>query len=242
MKTVISIHNFTFRYVVKDILKDISLDIKEGEIIGLLGENGAGKTTLLNCIYGFLGTQQEIDVVSTTPCFDNEIIKTNVSFMEDTPILLDYLNADQYLKFICKIEQIDFDTIKQEVEKLIEKFNLEEEYQNKLLKDYSFGMKKKIQFIGSLIQNKKLVLIDEPTNGLDVGMIILIKELIKEKNKKEHTTILISSHNTTFLQDVCSRVLLFHDGKIIRDIDVADDTDLESEFLKVKREERSLNE
>lgn len=236
MGTIINVKDFTFCYDVKKVLNNINISIEEGEIIGLLGENGAGKTTLLNCIYGIFGKFKEINVLSTTPCIDNEIIKTNVSFIEDIPNLLDYLTADQYLHFICKIEEIDFNNIKNKINELILKFNLESDYSTKLLKDYSFGMKKKIHFIGNLIQNKKIILIDEPTNGLDVGMIILLKKLIKEKNEKEHTTMLISSHNTGFLKDVCDRVLLFNEGEIIKNFCIKESTDLELEFLKMKGE------
>lgn len=237
MEKVINVKDFSFCYGVKKVLNNINISIKEGEIIGLLGENGAGKTTLLNCIYGILGKFDEINVLSTTPCIDNEIIKTNISYIEDTPNLLDYLTADQYLHFICKIEDIDFNNIKNEINTLILKFNLEMDYSNKLLKDYSFGMKKKIHFIGNLIQKKKIILIDEPTNGLDIGMVILLKKLIKEKSVKEHTTMLISSHNTGFLKDICDRVLLFNKGEIIKDICIDEQTNLELEFLKMKGEE-----
>lgn len=240
MSTIITVEDFTFSYHVKNILRNVNISINEGDIVGLLGENGAGKTTLLNCLYGTLGKHEEIRILSTIPDLDNEMIKNNVAFIEDEPNLLGYLTAEQYLKFICRIEEIDHGAMEDSIRKLILKFALEDAYHSKLLKNYSFGMKKKIHFIGNLLQDKKLFLIDEPTNGLDVGMIISLKEMLIEKNKKANTTMLISSHNTAFLKDICHKVLLFEEGEIVKTIDIEENTDLEREFLNMKKERRGL--
>lgn len=234
MNEIININHFTFSYDTKIILNDINIQVFEGEIVGLLGENGAGKTTLLNCIYGFLGEQKEIKILSSTPCLDNEIIKNNVGFIEDTPVLLDYLTADQYLRFICKIENISIDKVQNKIDELILKFKLKEEYTNKLLKDYSFGMKKKIHFIGNLIKDNSILLIDEPTNGLDITAIIYLKQIIKNLSQKNKTTILISSHNLDFINAVCNRVLIFNNGRINKDLSLNENINLEQEFLDTK--------
>ena len=165
---------------------------------------------------------------------DNEIIKNNVGFIEDTPVLLDYLTADQYLRFICKIENISIDKVQNKIDELILKFKLKEEYTNKLLKDYSFGMKKKIHFIGNLIKDNSILLIDEPTNGLDITAIIYLKQIIKNLSQKNKTTILISSHNLDFINAVCNRVLIFNNGRINKDLSLNENINLEQEFLDTK--------
>lgn len=233
MENIIDIKNFDFYYGQRKILNNISFSIQKGEIVGLLGENGSGKTTLMDSLYGFHGRFENIQVCSTYPEIDNKTIKHLVSYIQDTPNLLDYLTAAQYLKFLSKIEQIDFNKKTNEIEQLIYAFDLKKEYQTKLLKNYSFGMKKKIQIIGEFLLNKDLILIDEPTNGLDIRMIIKIKNLIKTYSESYKTTFVISSHNINFLQTVCSRVLLFHNGQIMKDINTAQDIDLESQFVSI---------
>lgn len=231
-KTIIEIENFNFSYGDNLVLEDINFDVKKGEIIGLLGENGSGKTTLLNSIYGINGYTENIKVFSEYPELDNKVIKNKVSYIQDTPQLLDYLTAKQYLSFICNIENIAYEGLKDNIMNLINVFNLENDYTNKLIKDYSFGMKKKIQIIGDLILHRDIVIIDEPTNGLDIRMIILIKDLIHKENQLNKTTFIISSHNTKFLKDVCNKVLLFNNKKIERIIEIDLEMDLDFEFIK----------
>lgn len=234
MEAILEIKNFDFNYGNKKILDDISFSVSCGEIVGLLGENGAGKTTLIDSIYGFHGDMRSIKVFSNTSSINNPILKKKISYVQDTPNLLDYLTAKQYLNFICYIEQENKSKKSEEIDELISQFHLKDSYSSKLLKDYSFGMKKKIQLISEIILHKEFLMIDEPTNGLDISMIILLKELIRKENNINKTTILISSHNTKFLQDICHRVLIFDDKKIVKDMILSEGVDLETEFLKIK--------
>ena len=106
MENVIDVNDFSFFYGDKPVLEHVSFHIAKGEIIGLLGENGSGKTTFLDSLYGFHGKQEAILILSTNPVIDNQMIKENVSYIQDTPNLLDYLTAEQYIKFICHIETL----------------------------------------------------------------------------------------------------------------------------------------
>lgn len=239
MEYIIDVENFKFSYGDKVILENVNFHVKQGEIIGLLGENGAGKTTLIDCLYGFHGEIETIKILSHVPDLNDTLMKKNISYIQDTPNMLDYLTAKQYLNFICNIEKEDKKEKSEEIESFIKLFHLEESYSTKLMKDYSFGMKKKIQFISEIFLHKKLLMIDEPTNGLDISMIILLKETLRNENKKYHTTMLISSHNTQFLQDVCNRVLVFDDKQLVKDILISKQIDLESEFLRIKNHEET---
>lgn len=234
MENVIDVNDFSFFYGDKPVLEHVSFHIAKGEIIGLLGENGSGKTTFLDSLYGFHGKQEAILILSTNPVIDNQMIKENVSYIQDTPNLLDYLTAEQYIKFICHIEKLDYDNKKEEIMRYIDLFDLSGEYQSKLIKDYSFGMKKKIQIIGELFLHKNIILIDEPTNGLDIGMIISLKKILKQEHNTFSSTIIISSHNTQFLEDVCDRILLFNHHQIVKDIINDSSLNLETEFLNAK--------
>lgn len=233
MNDLINIEDFSFRYGKSQVLNHINFTIYEHEIIGLLGENGSGKTTFLDCLYGFHGAMQTIELFSTHPSLDNPSIKQNVSYIQDTPNLLDYVTAEQYIKFICQIEKIDYEVRLHEVQGMIDLFDLTNDYKRKLIKYYSFGMKKKIQLIGEFLLHRRLIMIDEPTNGLDVKMIIHLKELIKKEYEKRPTTFLISSHNINFLEDVCHRVCLFHHHEIVKTLVMSKDVDLETAFLDV---------
>lgn len=236
MENLVIVENLSFTYGSNIILDNLSFSIREGEIVGLLGENGVGKTTLLDCIYGMHGKMNGIRVLSNTPFLDSVNIKENVSYVQDSPNLLDYLTAKQYLSFMCNIEKVNFQEKKKEIFNLLDEYDLKNDYEIKLLKDYSFGMKKKIQLIGELIMHKKLLIIDEPTNGLDVKMVILLKRKIIQENKNRAITILVSSHNTSFLKDVCDRVLLLTVDKKVKNIIINDTMNLEDEFLKISED------
>ncbi|MGX8850432.1 ABC transporter ATP-binding protein [Amedibacillus sp. YH-ame10] len=235
MEKIINVTNLNFSYSSKEVLKQINFDIKKGEIIGLLGENGSGKTTLLDCLYGFLDSSGAISVMYKRPNVNDDDFKKRISYIQDFPNLLDYLTAEQYIAFICKLEDINYNLKKDEIYHLIELFDLCEDYKTKLIKDFSFGMKKKIQIIGEMILHKELIFIDEPTNGLDIKMIILLKKLIKAESKKYSSTMIISSHNTQFLEEVCDRVLVFDKHYIVKEIELSNEVNLESEFLNIKK-------
>lgn len=233
MEPLIDVNDFSFSYGLKTVLENVHFKVFVGEVIGLLGENGSGKTTFLDSLYGFHGKQESIKIFCTMPEIDNQLIKNKVSYVQDTPNLLDYLTAEQYIKFICFIEKISFNDYKKEIMRFINLFDLGEEFNMKILKNYSFGMKKKIQIIGELFLHKEVIIIDEPTNGLDIKMIILLKKLLQDQ-KSCHTTLIISSHNTRFLEEICTRVLLFNNKTIEKEIDINNGVDLEEEFLKIK--------
>ncbi len=230
MNEIINVMNFNFSYGSHQVLNGLNFTAQKGEVVGLLGENGSGKTTFLNSLCGFNGKQNSIEVLGTIPTLDNDSIKQNISYILDTPNLLDYLTAHQYLDFLLKVENIKYKSVEDDIIMLLKSFDIESEYDTKLLKNYSFGMKKKIQIIGELILRKPLLIIDEPTNGLDIKMIILLKNLLKKQNKDFNSTIIVSSHNASFLEDVCGRVVLFGEKKIVKNIVMEKDVDLEYEF------------
>ncbi len=231
MKNVLDLQHYSFSYGDKQVLKDVSLCLREGEILGLLGENGSGKTTLLNSIYGFIGKADLLLNGQEGP--NREQIQALVSYVEDSPNLLRHLSARQFLDFVIHSEKYPREEAWKEAEKLLALFKIEEADQNKLLKNYSFGMRKKIQLISELLLNKPLLMVDEPTNGLDIGMIIQLKRLFQKKRDKGGCALLISSHNTGFMEGLCDRVLLIYQGRIHQEIQMSAETRLEKIYSEV---------
>lgn len=225
------VDNLEFSYRDEKTLRDVIFKIKKGEVVGLLGVNGSGKTTLLNCIYGFLDARNTITLLDQTPALDNVTIKKDVSYIQDSPVLLEYLTGEQYMKFLFNTHSLNYDDHKKEVARLLEIFALRDGYRNKLIKEYSFGMKKKLHLISEIVLKKRFIIIDEPTNGLDIESIFHLKELVKEINLDQDTTMIVSSHNVNFLLETCDRALICSDNTISRNIAIDPLVDLEEEFM-----------
>jgi len=226
------VNNLDFSYRNELTLKNVSFMIKKGEVVGLLGVNGSGKTTLLNCIYGFLNPKNTITLLGQTPSLDSVTIKNNVAYIQDSPSLLEYLTAEQYIKFLFSINSLNYVENQNKILRLLEIFSLKKNYRNKLIKEYSFGMKKKLHLVSEILLCKEFIIIDEPTNGLDIESIFNLKKIIREINSEYDTTMLISSHNVNFLMETCNRALICSNNTITRDIQLDKSINLEEEFLK----------
>lgn len=231
MKYDIFIKNFNFKYTNKYVLNNINIQIKKGNCVGLLGSNGSGKTTLINCILGELKGEGNIEVLGKKPDIYSNKFKENIGVVLDNDILLDYLTLNEYLLYIGRIYNIKENDLKEKIDYWIKFFKMDDD-RNRVLKFFSHGMRKKTQIISSLINNPKLIIIDEPTNGLDVEMIYLLKNIIKDLKNKE-ITILISTHIISFLEDVCDEVLIIDRGILKRKVNLMDlNENLEEIFIK----------
>ena len=229
MKYDIFIKNFNFKYTNKYVLNNINIQIKKGNCVGLLGSNGSGKTTLINCILGELKGEGNIEVLGKKPDIYSNKFKENIGVVLDNDILLDYLTLNEL--YIGRIYNIKENDLKEKIDYWIKFFKMDDD-RNRVLKFFSHGMRKKTQIISSLINNPKLIIIDEPTNGLDVEMIYLLKNIIKDLKNKE-ITILISTHIISFLEDVCDEVLIIDRGILKRKVNLMDlNENLEEIFIK----------
>lgn len=231
MKKQIEVEHFNFSYGTRNVLSNINFSVNEGEIVGVLGINGSGKTTLLNSIYGLNNKTNSI-LVSNKPVDANT--RKNISFIEDNPILVDYLNGKEYLEFV---KQLNKDRIISDYQPFIDTFNLDNDLENKVIKEYSHGMRKKIQITSELILNKKIFLIDEPTNGLDIEAILDFRNIIKNLSLDDKVTFIIASHDISFLEKVCDRVLILGHTKILKVISNVQPNTLEDIFVStIERE------
>ncbi|WP_167957579.1 ABC transporter ATP-binding protein [Anaerosporobacter faecicola] len=231
----IKIEQFSFAYHKNNyILKDINLNILSGSCIGLVGSNGSGKTTLIKCILGELSGNGLISILGETPDITSIPFKKKLGIVMDDDLLLDYLTLNEYLHIIGKLYGILDENLNELITYWLNYFNLIE-FQYRIIKFFSHGMRKKVQIIGAIIHKPAVLIIDEPTNGLDIEMIYLLKKAILEL-KKNGTTIIVSTHILSFVEDVCDEVAILskHSIQLQKSIEyIKKNSSLEDTFLKL---------
>jgi ABC-2 type transport system ATP-binding protein len=205
---VLTISGITKHYGTITALRDVSFSVPEGAVYGILGPNGSGKTTLLGVITDVLrasaGSYMFFD--GSKPV--NEIRK-DMGVLLETPNFYPYLSAYHNLSIVAKIKGCDL----AEISEVLKKVNLLER-QHSSFKTYSLGMKQRLAIASSLLGNPKIVILDEPTNGLDPEGISEIRQLIKQL-AKEGKTIILASHLLDEVEKVCSHVAILKKGKLL---------------------------
>lgn len=214
----------------KTVLDNVSMCVREGEIYGLVGKNGAGKTTLIRALLGLaLPTSGEIKIngMSTEDalCYERKKIGSII----DSPSLLLHLSALDNMKAVAyNIGVFDENKLKG----LIRKVGLDPDNTLKV-KNYSLGMKQRLAIAIALIGEPNILVLDEPTNGLDPTGIFEIRELLHELNKEDNVTILISSHILSELQKIATSYGVLVDGKLVREMRQSDLNELCRPYIKV---------
>ena len=196
--------------------------IHSGDMLGLVGNNGAGKTTLFRLMLDLLQADHGSIYIGENKVSRNEDWKAHTGAFIDDGFLIDYLTPEEYFYFVGKM----YGMKKEEVDERVAKFNPfmngEVLGHKKLIRDYSAGNKQKIGIISALLHQPKVLILDEPFNFLDPRSQSIIKHLLKEYNQQTGATILVSSHNLNHTVDVCPRIALMENGRIIHDIDNRD--------------------
>lgn len=197
-------------------LNDLNLSIKKGEIIGLLGPNGAGKSTLMKSIVGALkidtGKIKVADIDIETHPIE---AKKRIGFLpENNPLYLD-MYVREYLSFIAEVHRLPSTS----VEAVIEEVGLSPEVHKKI-KQLSKGYRQRVGLAQAIIHQPELLILDEPTNGLDPNQIIEIRNIIKNIGKEK--TVVLSTHIMQEVEALCTRIILIHQGKLIQDLPVQD--------------------
>ena len=211
----------------KKIIKEINFIVKEGEIFGFLGPNGAGKTTTIRMLVGLIKpTEGEISICEKSVLKEKEKALKNVGAVVENPESYKYLSGRENLMQIARIRKVK----KEEIDKLIELVGLKDRIDEKVSK-YSLGMKQRLGLAAALIGNPKLLILDEPTNGLDPSGILDFREIVKKAAREKNMAVFISSHILSEVQNLCDRVAFINNGEIksIEDIKLHSiNTDLES--------------
>ncbi len=192
-------------YGKKSVLDHASYTFEEGKIYALLGRNGAGKTTLFNCINE--DTDYEGKVI-----LDNgeKIMPDDIGYVLSEPVVPDFLTGREFLKFFLEVH--GHDSAEREADEILSAIGLEMDDANRLMKEYSHGMKNKIQMAVIFAMKPKILLLDEPLTSLDVVASEEMKDMLK--GMKEGRIILLSTHILDLAEDLCDEIVLLKDGKL----------------------------
>ena len=224
MKLVVK--NLKKNFGKKEVLKDIHFEFEKGKIYGLLGRNGAGKTTFFNCL------NEDIEVDAGEFYIEDSDQKRkmeaeDIGYVLSTPNVPEFLTAREFLKFFIDINK---NRIKNEktIDEYFDFMKIEQEDRDKLLKDYSHGMKNKMQMLVNIIANPSVLLLDEPLTSFDVVVAEEMKQMLKEI-KKDHI-IIFSTHIMELALDLCDEIVILNKG-ILEEIDK---NNIDNEHLKNK--------
>jgi len=214
--------------------RNISFEVKEGEIFGFLGINGAGKSTTIKCITGISPiTAGTIEVCGHNIKKDPYMAKRNFGFVPDNHAVYDKLTGTEYVNYLADLYKVPEVARKENFDRLVKIFNLENSVNNQIM-SYSHGMKQKISIIGALIHSPKLWILDEPMVGLDPQSIFEVKNYMREYAKAGNS-VFFSSHNLDTVERLCDRAVIIHGGQKIKEIDLHEyrktGKNLEEEFI-----------
>nr|WP_319397926.1 ATP-binding cassette domain-containing protein [uncultured Carboxylicivirga sp.] len=211
----ISVRNVTKMYGPQKALDDLSFEVKTGEILGFLGPNGAGKTTTMKAITCYISPNQgDVLLGGTSVTKSPDLVKKNIGYLpESNPLYLDMPVMD-YLAFIGELQGVSKADIEAQVRKMVRICGLDLE-KHKKIGELSKGFKQRVGLAQALIHDPEVLILDEPTTGLDPNQIIEIRELIKEIGKEK--TVILSSHILAEVEATCDRVLIINKGKIVAD-------------------------
>lgn len=214
---MIQAENLFKRYGEKLVLDDVSFCIGPGEIVGLLGLNGAGKTTTMNILTGCIGPSAGRALINGFDMVrEPRKAKQSLGFLPEQPAFYAGMRVREYLNFICDLKRLDRGKAyrKQHIGELCEKVGLLGK-ENRLIRNLSKGYRQRVSFAQALAGNPAVLIMDEPTVGLDPSQVHEIRALIREQARQ--ATVLISSHILPEIREMCQRVMVLRDGLIIAD-------------------------
>ncbi len=210
---MIQVENITKKYGSFIAVKNISFEIEEGEIVGFLGPNGAGKSTTMNMITGFIEPSSGKIIVDGYDISKKpKKAKKQIGYMPEGVPLYGDLTVKEFVTYMAEIKGVDKKEKKEKVLKAIEETGLTE-VQKKLTKNLSRGYKQRVSMAGALVGDPKVIILDEPTVGLDPKQVTEIRALIKELGKTH--TVILSSHILSEVSQICNKVIIINKGKIV---------------------------
>ena len=216
-KVILKCEKLNKHFGKRKILNDVSFELYEGDILGFLGPNGRGKTTTIKLILGLNSIDSgkvEIDGFDIEKQFNSAIEK--VGTIVENPDMYMYLSGYENLKLIANLYK---DVTKEKIDEVVRLVKLEERIKDKVSK-YSLGMRQRLGIAQALLNSPKLLILDEPTNGLDPEGIKDLRNLLKDLAKNHNMAILISSHNLSELESFCNKVCIIQNGSVIETADV----------------------
>ena len=211
--SVLRTEHLVKKYGKRTVANDVSIEVHQGEIVGLLGPNGAGKSTTMNMLTGFIEqTEGEIVIDGYDMLKKPKKAKKEIGYMpEGVPLYTD-LTVKEFIMYMAEIKNVNRKTRKEKVEKIIKQTGLKD-VEKKLTRNLSRGYKQRVSMAGALVGEPKILILDEPTVGLDPKQITEIRSLIKELGKTH--TIILSSHILSEVSQICNKVIIINKGKIV---------------------------
>jgi ABC-2 type transport system ATP-binding protein len=210
---IVKVENLSHRYSVQWAVRDINFEISQTGIVGLLGSNGAGKSTIMNIICGVLSqTEGDVYIDGINLRKDPVGAKQNIGFLPQKPPLYGDLTVDEYLTYAAQLRQMDPKDIPAALEVAKEKCGITH-FSKRLIKNLSGGYQQRVGIAQSIIHNPKLVVMDEPTNGLDPNQILDVRSLIKDIAKDR--AVLVSTHILSEVQATCDRIMMIEHGSVV---------------------------
>lgn len=207
---IIDVQGLKKRYKQQHVLKDITFQIDEPKIVALVGPNGSGKTTMMNCVMNLL-PYQEGDITILGKDHKDPSLFYDVSYLQDNRVLYGDLTGDDHLKFICHTQKLPVKKARE-----VAAYIGMDGYAKKRVRSYSLGMKQHLLLAMAVLNDPKLILLDEPINGLDPTSAIHMRNILLDLHAKG-TTVIISSHNLEEIDKMTNTIYFMKDGQILQE-------------------------
>jgi ABC-2 type transport system ATP-binding protein len=212
---MIEVHHLVKRYGAQRAVDGISFSVAKNEVLGFLGPNGAGKTTTMRILTGALPATEGRVSVAGLDVFDQPMaVKRKVGYLPEVPPLYEELDVLAYLRFVARLKCLSGKRVKSEVERVIQTCGLAE-VRGRLISNLSKGFRQRVGLAQALLADPEVLILDEPTIGLDPNQIAEIRGLIRRL--AENHTVVLSTHILPEVIQVCQRVLIVHRGRIVAD-------------------------
>lgn len=210
---MIEINNLVKKYGDHVAVDDLSLTVEPGKIYGFLGPNGAGKSTTMNIITGYLGaTSGEVKINGHDIFIEPEEAKKSIGYLPEIPPLYVDMTVREYLDFVAELKKLEKSLRKRYVEEAMETTGITD-VANRMIRNLSKGYRQRVGFAQAILGYPEIIILDEPTVGLDPKQIIEIRELIRKLGEKH--TVILSSHILTEISAVCDHVFIISKGKLV---------------------------
>jgi ABC-2 type transport system ATP-binding protein len=216
---MIEVSHLSKKYGERAAITDLNFRIATGEVVGFLGPNGAGKSTTMKILTGFMAPSSGQAKICGYDVFENPIeVKKRIGYLPEIPPLYTDMFVQDYLKFVAELKQVPSEKIKGLVARALNKTQLTG-VKSRLIRNLSKGFKQRVGIAQALVSDPEVLVLDEPTVGLDPKQVSEIRDLIKEL-KGEHT-IILSTHILPEVQATCSKVIIIHEGQIVAQEDIS---------------------
>lgn len=210
---MIEVSNLSKSYGGIQAIESLNFTIQKGEVVGFLGPNGAGKSTTMKIITGFMAPTEGVARVAGFDVFENPLeVKKRIGYLPETPPVYGDMFVDEYLKYVAELKGVAKEQIDTSVEQAIQKTQLQS-VAKRLIQNLSKGFRQRVGIAQALVSNPEILILDEPTVGLDPKQVAEIRELIKSL-RGQHT-IILSTHILPEVEAVCERIIIINKGQIV---------------------------